>query len=105
MAHENVYYSFPLEITKEEAQSLQMKIRNAESYFKETTVRKITRTSANFGKTRLLPLVKLEHRNKLSTNYSSDERGYEIVEVHFAEMGRVVVTLLSKRTLLHCSCM
>ena len=57
-----------MEITKEGAQSLRMKMRNAELYLKENTVTGIygftclqqdCPTSAKVGKTRLLALVQL----------------------------------------------
>ena len=74
-------------------------MRNVELYFTGTTViyalqpfaaacSKIARTSVKVGKTRLLrPLVLLRvqeriYQSKLSTDHSSGERWYEIVEVH-----------------------
>ena len=55
-----------MEITKEGAQSLRMKMPNAELYLKEATViyglpacSKIARTNVKVGRTRLLALVEL----------------------------------------------
>ena len=49
-----------MEFTKEGAQSLRMKMRNAELYLKEAAVIfKIARTCVKIGKTRLLALVQL----------------------------------------------
>ena len=55
-----------MEITKEGAQSLRMKMRNAELCLKETTVTylRLVRTSVKVGKTRLLHLFNSEQRSK-----------------------------------------
>ena len=67
VAHENVH--FPMEITKQGAQSLGIKMRSVELYLKEATnsylclspaCSKIARTSVKVGKTRLLALVQLQ---------------------------------------------
>ena len=87
-------------------------MRNAELYLKEASYlrlspaySKIARTSCSVkdGKTRLLPLVQLEHGSYLSIDYWSSERWYEIVEVQFAEMTGTVATKQASVTSLHVS--
>ena len=59
-------YTFPMEITKKRAQTLRMKMQNAEMYLKEASYvqlspacSKIAQISVKVGKTKLLPLVQL----------------------------------------------
>ena len=59
--------------------------------------------SFKVGKTRLLQLFNTEHRSKLSSDYSSGEWWYEIVEVQFAEMTGAVATKQAGVTTLHVS--
>ena len=59
-----------MEITKEGAQSLRMKMPVSYGFYLRSC-RKIARTKVKVGKTRLLSLVQLraqEHRSKLSTH-------------------------------------
>ena len=103
-------YSFPMEFKKEGAHSLRTKMRNAELYLKEATV--IYGFAARLPELaralklliRLLPLVQFQRRSKLSTDYWSSERSYEIVEVRFAVMtGAAVATKEASVTKLHAS--
>ena len=73
-----------MEITKEKAQSLRMKMPNAELYLKEAghlpllpACSKIARTSVKVGKTTLHPLVQLREQeqafDQLITRRMSDD--------------------------------
>ena len=101
-----------MEITREEAQSLRMKMQNAKLYLKEATViygfhplaARLPEKTSKFERLDCSHLINSEHRSKLSTDYSSGERWYEIVEVHFAEItGDVATKQANVITTLHVS--
>ena len=109
MADENVYFS--IEITKEEAQSLRMKMGNAALYLKEAPViygfhplaARLPELASTLERLDCSHLFHCGHRSKISTDYSSDERRYRLVEVHFAEMTGAVATKQASVTTLHVS--
>ena len=80
MTHQNVH--FPMEITKEGAQSLRMKMPNAELYLKEATViygfyllaARLPELTSKLERLDCSHLFTSEHRSKLSTDYSSGKR-------------------------------
>ena len=71
----------PIVITKEEAQSLQMKMPNAELYLKEATViyrfyllaARLPELTSKLERLDCSHLFNSEHRSKLSPDYSSGE--------------------------------
>ena len=77
-----------------------MKMRNAELYLKEATIiyvfhllaAGLPELASILERLDCFHLLNSEQRSKFSNDYSSGERWYEIVEVHFAEMTRAVVT-------------
>ena len=105
--------TFPMEIMKVGAQSLQMKIRNAKLYLKEATViygfqplaarlceleSKLERLHVDCSH-----LFNSKRRSKFSTDYSLGERRYKIVEVHFTETTEEVATKQACITTMHVS--
>ena len=56
--------TFPMEIVKEEAQSLHMKMSNAELYLKEAACSRIAQTNVKVVKTKLLAIVQLRTREQ-----------------------------------------
>ena len=99
--------SVAMEITKEEAQSLRMKMRNAKLYLKEALVvygfhpleARLPELASKLERLDCSHLFNSEHRSKLSTDYSAGERLYKIVEVHFAEMTGATTKQASVTTL------
>ena len=94
-----------MEITKEGAQSLRMKMPTAELVFERSysylrllpAYSKISRTNVKVVKARLLALVQL--RNRGSSFQLSDE--YGIVEVQVVEMTEAAATKQASVTTLH----
>ena len=110
VTHENV--PFPMEIMTEWAQSLRiMKMRNAELYLKEATViygfhplgARLPELASKLERLDCSYLFNSDHWSKLSTDYSSGKRWYEIIEVHFAEMTGAVAPKQASVTTLHVS--
>ena len=67
-------YTFPMEITKEGAQSLLIKMRNVELYLKEANVIYRFHPHKKLERLDCSHLFSSEHRSKVSTYYTSGER-------------------------------
>ena len=86
-----------------------MKMPNVELYLKETTViysfnplaARLPELASKLERLDSSHFFNSEHRSKLSTDYSSGERWYEIIEVHFLEMTGAVATKQVCVTILH----
>ena len=66
-------YTFPMEITKEGAQSLLIKMRNVELYLKEAKVIYRFHPHERLERLDCSHLFNSEHRSKISTDYSLGE--------------------------------